>query len=75
MSPIYLNTWSPVGRIDWKGLGGVAFLEEVCHLGAGFEALKAHTIFCELTLLLLMGQMKAISSSPVLPATTVMDAP
>ena len=26
-----LNTWFPVGGTVWKGLGGVASLEEVCH--------------------------------------------
>lgn len=29
----YLHAWSPVGGPIWGGLGGVAFLEEVCHWG------------------------------------------
>ena len=28
---IYLNGWSPVDKIVWEGLGGVALLEEVYH--------------------------------------------
>lgn len=30
---IYLNTWSPVGRSVWEGLGHIALLEEVCDWG------------------------------------------
>jgi hypothetical protein len=29
---IYLNTLLPVGGTIWEGVGGVAFLEEVCHM-------------------------------------------
>lgn len=28
---IYLNSWSFVGGSTWEGLGGMVFLEEVCH--------------------------------------------
>lgn len=39
----YLNSWFPVGRIAWEGLGCIALLEEVipacystpCHDGNG----------------------------------------
>lgn len=37
-----LNPWSPVGGTTWEGLGDVALLEEVYHLGASFEVSKAH---------------------------------
>jgi len=30
---LYLNTWSPIGGTVWRGLGGVVFLEKVCHQG------------------------------------------
>jgi hypothetical protein len=29
----YLNVWSKLGTTALEGLGGVALLEEVCHLG------------------------------------------
>lgn len=32
LGPINLNAWSPVGT-TWERLGGVAFLEKVCHGG------------------------------------------
>lgn len=28
-----LNTWYPVSRTVWEGLGGVALLKEMCHWG------------------------------------------
>ena len=40
---VCLNTWSPANGTIWKGLEGVALLEEVCSLGrreAGFEVSK-----------------------------------
>jgi hypothetical protein len=39
----YLNVWSAVGGPVWKGLGGVALLEELSP-GVGFVVSKAHTI-------------------------------
>jgi hypothetical protein len=46
-SLIYLNIGFPVGGIVWKGLGGVALLEEACHWqgeGGAFEVSKAQAI-------------------------------
>lgn len=37
---ICLNTWSPVAGTIWKGLGGVALMEQICHR-AGSEVSKA----------------------------------
>ncbi|EDL80246.1 rCG26389 [Rattus norvegicus] len=31
----YLNIWSPVGKVVWKGLENVALLEEMCEGGMG----------------------------------------
>lgn len=40
---IYLNVWSPAGRLFWRGLRGV--LLDRCVNGMGFEAAKAHARF------------------------------
>ena len=41
---IHLNTWSPVGRAVWEGLGGVTLAGEGVSLGVGFEISKAPAV-------------------------------
>lgn len=38
----HLSTWFPSGRIAWEGLGGVALLEEACHLRCTLRFQKAN---------------------------------
>lgn len=39
---ICLNTWFPVDELVWKGLIGMAFLDEVCHDGARILEISKH---------------------------------
>ena len=65
---IDLNTWSPHYL---KGLGGVAFLEKVCHWGWVLRFQKAHSktrISLFLLLVDLDIKLSATSLAPYLPA-------
>ena len=44
---IYLNVWSLVDGTVWKGLGGIALIDEVRHWGEDlrFQKLKYHSQF------------------------------
>lgn len=46
LNSIFLYIWSPVGGTVRENLGGVAFLEEICHWGTDFEVSKAQNIPC-----------------------------
>lgn len=52
-----LNSWSLAGRIAWEGLGGVAFLEGVCHLGWTWRFQKPMPFLVSSPCLVLMDQV------------------
>lgn len=60
----HLTIWSSVGGTIWEGLGGVASLEEVCHLGQawGFKRLLPFLLCLPLVSYLLI-KMWALSLS------------
>ena len=69
---IYLNAWSPVHGTIWEGLGGVAFLEDVCHSSVDFGVSKTQPVPVSLSLFLLSAdpdvELSATSPVPCLPA-------
>lgn len=46
-----MNTWCPVGKAAWEGLGGADILEEVCHWGKGLQFQQPCVVSNELPLL------------------------
>ena len=79
---IYLNTWSLVGEIVWKELGGAVLLEEVCHWGwtLRFQKLTPFPVSCLCLMFIdqdvssqLLLQCHVCLSAAMLPTMTVMD--
>lgn len=64
----YIWMLGPIGGTDWKGLGGVAVLEEVCHWLGGFKSPYNSDLDLALSVSLWIRSELSATASQCLPA-------